>query len=101
MYGLGQGVPKDFTKARYWWRKAAEQGNAKAQHILGPAYGAGIGVLKNAVLAHMWLNIASANGNEKAGKARERRERGMSKADIACASVLARKCMKSNYKTCE
>ncbi len=100
MYRLGQGVLKDFTKAVYWWRKAAGQGDADAQFGLGVMYGNGQGVLKNAVLAHMWYNIASANGDEDAGKYRDELERRMSKADIARATALAQRCMKSKYKTC-
>ena len=30
-YRLGRNVPKDYTKALKWYRKEAEQGNAKAQ----------------------------------------------------------------------
>jgi len=34
MYQLGRGVQHDFTSAVYWCRKAAEQGDAGAQHKL-------------------------------------------------------------------
>jgi TPR repeat protein len=30
----GDGVPKDFRQAEYWYRKAAEQGDAKATFAL-------------------------------------------------------------------
>ncbi len=60
----------------------------------------GTGVLKDVVLAQMWFNIASANGDEKAGKNWDLLERRMSKAAIARATALARKCMSSNCKTC-
>jgi len=36
LYGYGHGaVPQDWTKAIYWWEKAANQGNASAQCALG------------------------------------------------------------------
>ena len=34
MYDNGEGVEQDFKKAVYWYRKAAEQGDAEAQEIL-------------------------------------------------------------------
>jgi TPR repeat protein len=35
MYDNGQGVPQDYATAVRWYRKAAEQGYAKAQFNLG------------------------------------------------------------------
>ena len=35
-YDLGQSVPQDYVQAVSWSRKAAEQGHAKAQYLLGP-----------------------------------------------------------------
>ena len=40
----GEGVPQDYTQAVYWWRKAAEQGDADAQFMLGDCYYKGQGV---------------------------------------------------------
>lgn len=37
-YEKGNGVPKDFTKAAYWYEKAANQGDATAQSIIGDFY---------------------------------------------------------------
>ena len=34
MYHYGYGVARDYAEARYWYRKAAEQGDANAQHNL-------------------------------------------------------------------
>ncbi len=63
-------------------------------------YANGKGVLKDVVLAYMWYNIASTNEDENAGKNRDILEKHMSRAHIARATALARKCMESNYKTC-
>ena len=47
MYANGRGVPKDYTEARKWYRKAADQGHAEAQYKLGLMYAAaGQGVPK-------------------------------------------------------
>ncbi len=37
-YAKGQGVPKDDQQAVFWYRKAAEQEDAGAQHNLGLMY---------------------------------------------------------------
>jgi TPR repeat protein len=34
LYANGQGVPKDYAKAIYWLKKAAEQGNKTAKRDL-------------------------------------------------------------------
>ena len=43
LYENGNGVPRDFAKARLWYEKAAVQGEAKAQFYLGiqSAFGEG------------------------------------------------------------
>ena len=35
---FGQGVPLDYTEAVRWYRKAADQGYAKAEYNLGNMY---------------------------------------------------------------
>ena len=44
MYNNGEGVPEDDGQAAFWYRKAAEQGDAKAQYNLGVMYDNGRGV---------------------------------------------------------
>jgi TPR repeat protein len=34
MYETGRGVPQDLTQAKYWYEKAAAQGNEKAKQNL-------------------------------------------------------------------
>jgi len=46
-YYIGNGVPQDYEKARYWYTKAAEQGNADALKGLGTIYSLGKGVLQD------------------------------------------------------
>lgn len=38
MYDEGQGVTQDYAEGMKWYRKAAEQGFAKAQYNLGVMY---------------------------------------------------------------
>ena len=101
MYDNGKGVPKDAAEAVRWYRLAAEQGQANAQHNLGVMYANGEGVLKDSVLAHMWSSIAGANGNEAARKQRDNLEDDMTRAEISRAAELARTCMASDYQDCE
>lgn len=105
MYAIGDGVPKDATKAFEWQQKAAAQGNADAQYMLGFMYGDGQGVSKNYVLAHMWTNIAvtSATGSKDQKefiKLRESLAENMTAQQIAEAQELAKKCTSNNFKGC-
>lgn len=57
------GHPRDDSQAVYWFRKAAEQGNADAQNNLGAAYAAGRGGLeKDDSQAMFWYQKAAQQG---------------------------------------
>jgi TPR repeat protein len=58
LYYKGEGVTRDYAEAAKWYRKAANQGDADAQTILGSMYGEGKGV-------PMWYSLAAAQ-SEKA-----------------------------------
>ena len=62
MYRKGRGVPQDAVGAVAWYRRAAEQGDARAQYNLGGMYAQGRGVPQDqdAAEAHMWLTIAAS-----------------------------------------
>jgi uncharacterized protein len=47
MYRIGDGVPKNATKAAEWFKKAAAQGDADAQFNLGVMYNTGEGVSRD------------------------------------------------------
>ena len=66
MYDKGQGVRQDYHQAVKWHQKAAEQGDAKAQAMLGLMYAFGKGVRQNNVTAKMWYGKACDNGNQVA-----------------------------------
>ena len=83
-------MPQDFAAARSWYRKAAEQGLAKAQLNLGVMYANGRGVPQDYVQAHMWWNLSAAQGDADATKNRDIVAAKMTPAQIAEAQKLAR-----------
>jgi TPR repeat protein len=66
-YLFGQGVPQDYTEAVKWYRKAAEQGNARAQDWLGFCYQDGLlGVSQDYTEAVKWFRKAAEQGDAAA-----------------------------------
>ena len=61
-YEEGEGVPKNFTEAVHWYRKAAMQRHARAQCAVGFAYANGWGVPENFTEAYAWYILAKATG---------------------------------------
>ena len=57
------GFKRNYFKAIYWFRKAAEGGNANAQLDLGNAYWLGRGVKQNYPKAVYWWRKAAKQGN--------------------------------------
>ena len=66
MYYYGRGVPQDYAEAVRWYRKAAEQGYAKDQLILGDIYYLGKAVPQNMAGAAHWYRKAAEQGDPKA-----------------------------------
>jgi len=70
-YHEGTGVEKNYTLAALWLRRAADQGNARAQFGVGRMYasggeGEGEGVKKNLPLAMTYLELSAAQGEQEA-----------------------------------
>ena len=83
------------------YRKAAEQGNARAHLALGWVYErGGKGVLQDLSPAHMWHNIAVANGY-LSSVSRDRVADKLSSSELVEAEKRAKRCMESKYKDCE
>jgi len=61
-YDKGKGVPRDYTEAIKWYRKAADQGYVLAQYNLGIMYGYGRGVPQNNKEAVKWYRKAAEQG---------------------------------------
>ena len=83
LYENGDGVTRDYTKARQWYEKAAAQGDAKAQLYLGLQSSFGQGVPMDVVEAYMWYSLAAENGNPHAPGYRVDLSRQMTPAQIA------------------
>jgi len=90
LYENGDGVPRDFVKARQWYEKAAAQGEAKAQFYLGMQSAYGEGGPMDLVQAHMWYSLAAGNGNAHAPGYLDDVARQMTTAQIAEAQKRAR-----------
>lgn len=65
-YQKGEVVPQDYSKAAFWYRKAAEQGNAWGQYDLGLLYATGRGVERDYYNASIWYRKAADQGNGRA-----------------------------------
>ena len=76
-YLTGEAVPKNFSLAEKWARRAANQGSSASQYLMGMLKKSAItteGVYhinKNVVLSYMWFSVAAANGNEASAGMRE------------------------------
>ena len=62
-YFYGKGTEADYSKAAYWYEKAALQNVSTAQYNLGYCYRYGEGVEKNFDIAAEWFRKAVENGN--------------------------------------
>lgn len=59
----GLETPPDYPQAALWMERAAKQGHAKAQYLLGTLYERGRGVLPDNDKAIYWYKKAVNNGN--------------------------------------
>src|ERR1700709_611229 len=91
----------DYMPAIRLFRPLAEQGNSKAQNILGVMFRRGEGVPRNSARAHMWFSFAAARGDAKAKAELREVSRTMTREEISQAEAMARACEASNYRECE
>ena len=56
-----------YAEAAKWISRAADQGLALAQFVLGGMYALGQGVPEDAVRAHMWLDLSAAQAAQIIG----------------------------------
>jgi TPR repeat protein len=93
MFETGRGVPKNYTEAAMWYRRAAEQGDSLAQYSLGLLYDKGQGVPQDIVEANKWLNLSTASAPRSAREARARLRDAvttkMTRGEIARARLRA------------
>lgn len=62
-YGGLNVFPKNEAAVMWWYGKAAEQGDARAQHRVGLMYYLGKGVVRDEEQARYWLRQAAAQGH--------------------------------------
>jgi TPR repeat protein len=77
MFASGQGVAQDEAKALMWMQKAAQQGDAGAQHHLGMRHrrasfeGPPKDKLESNLEAYKWFRLAAAQGYRASAGARD------------------------------
>ena len=91
----------DYVPAIRLFRPLAEQGNAKAQRVLGVMYRRGQGVARNSVRAFVWFNRAAARGDATAKAELRDVSQTMTDEELAQAREIAQACEASNYRSCE
>lgn len=62
-YHTGDGVTQNYAEAALWAEKAAKQGNAAAQNLLGRYAFGGLGVEQDRTTALKWLRAAAEQGD--------------------------------------
>jgi len=93
-YANGRGVSQSYAEAATWYRKAAEQGYARAQSNLGTLYSNGQGVPQDYLLAYMWFTVAGSRLSEAdratADKGRDLAAAKLTPAELRRAQQMAR-----------
>ncbi|MYH30703.1 MAG: sel1 repeat family protein [Acidobacteria bacterium] len=83
-------MEQDYEEAVRWSRLAAEQGDTRAQGVLGAAYYFGRAVVPDDVSAYVWLSLAATAGDESAQALRDRVAARMTRGQITEAEAQAR-----------
>jgi TPR repeat protein len=99
--GMAAYTRGDYVPAIRVFRALAEQGNAKAQTVLGLMYRKGEGVSRDSVRAFVWLSRAAARGDGRAKAELRGLSQAMTPEELSQARDMAQACEASNYRTCE
>ena len=87
IYHYGLGVATSFSRAFYWYRAAALQGNTDGQIGLAILYFNGQGVPKDLAVAHMWLTVALDALPDGSDRERVRADRDALTQDMSAAQL--------------
>jgi TPR repeat protein len=91
----------DYVPAIRLFRPLAEQGNPKAQSLLGKMYRKGQGVARNPAQAFVWFSLAARRGDARAKSELRAVSQAMSPQERSEARGMAQACEASNYRACE
>ena len=91
----------DYVPAIPVFRALAEQGNAKAQSVLGVMYRRGQGVARNSVRAFVWFSRAAARGDARAKTELRDVSQTMTPEELSQARETAQACEAASYRSCE
>ena len=91
----------DYVPAIRVFPAMAEQGNAKAQSVLGAMYRRGQGVSRSPVRAFLWFSRAAASGDVQAKAELREVSQTMTPEELSQAREMAQACEASNYRSCE
>ena len=91
----------DYVPAIRLFRPLAEQGNTKAQSVLGVMYHRGQGVARNSVRGFIWFSRAAARGDARAKAELRDVSQTMTRQEVSQAREMAQACEASNYRSCE
>jgi TPR repeat protein len=89
LYYEGGVTGQDYGKALEWYRRAADQGNAMAQHNLGLMLAHGIGTAEDKVEAYKWFELSGSGDATAAITEMQSLAPLMSKAELAEAQMRA------------
>ena len=81
---------RDYQQALMELQPLAEQGDARAQYLVGIIYRDGLSVQQDFVTAYAWLHVAAANGQPQAASARDGMSWRLTPSEIDEAQRLAR-----------
>ena len=91
----------DYVPAVKVFRAMAEQGNAKAQSVLGVMYRRGQGVARSPVRAFLWFSRAAVRGDVRAKTELQEVSQAMTPEELSQAREMAQACEASDYRSCE
>ena len=84
-----------------WYTLAAKQGYVSAQNNLGWLYSKTTTQFHSETKAYMWWFIAAQNGSQKALENMVRIETRLAPDNISKDQNMAKKCLQSDYQTCD
>lgn len=90
----------DYVPAMHVFRAMAEQGNVKAQSLLGAMYRRGQGVKRSSAHAFVWLSRAAVHGDARAKTELRQMSQSMTVEELSQARTVMRLCEASDYRNC-